>query len=98
MGVPDYQALMLPLLQRLSQEREPVAVRTFAESVADEFKLTPEERADRIPSGAENLLSNRLAWARTYLGTAGLLTSPKRGLVSITEAGRALMRENPARI
>lgn len=97
-AVPDYQTLMLPLLKRLGQANEPVAVRSFLESVADEFSLSAEERAERIPSGLENLLSNRLAWARTYLGKAGLLASPKRGLVQISEAGRALLRQQPTRI
>ena len=98
MPVPDYQTLMLPLLKRLEQENEPVPVRSFVASLADEFGLSPEERAERIPSGMENLLSNRLAWARTYLGKAGLLISPKRGVVSITNSGRELIREAPSRI
>jgi len=98
MPVPDYQTLMLPLLKRLDQEKEPVPVRSFIDSIADEFGLAPEERAERLPSGAENLMSNRLAWARTYLGKAGLLVSPKRGVVSITDAGRDLIREKPTRI
>ncbi|GAA0737292.1 restriction endonuclease [Sphingomonas sp. ABOLD] len=93
MPVPDYQTLMLPLLRRLGEQQGPVAIREFLESVADEFALTPDERAERIPSGQENLLANRLAWARTYLGKAGLLASPKRGLVSITERGRHLLAD-----
>lgn len=98
MPVPDYQTLMLPLLSRLAEAKEPTPVRSFLESIADEFGLTPEERAERIPSGVENLLSNRLAWARTYMGKAGLLSSPKRGLVCITEDGRNLLRTGSSRI
>jgi restriction system protein len=98
MPVPDYQSLMLPLLKRLDQAKEPASIRSFLNSIADEFGLTPEERAQRIPSGVENLLANRLAWARTYLGKAGLLASPKRGLVTITNKGTDLVRENPSRI
>ncbi len=98
MPVPDYQTLMLPLLKRLAEQDQPVPVRSFVDSIADEFRLTPEERAERIPSGMENLLSNRLQWARTYLGKAGLLVAPKRGVVSITDEGRTLIREQPARV
>ena len=98
MAVPDYQTLMLPLLKRLAQSTGPVAVRTFVDDVADEFALTEAERLERIPSGAENLLANRLAWARTYLGKAGLLSSPKRGLVEITSEGRELIAAGPERI
>lgn len=95
MPVPDYQQLMLPLLKRLAERSDAVPVRNFLDSVANEFNLSEEERAERIPSGIENLLSNRLAWARTYLGKAGLLSSPRRGFVQITERGRRVLSENP---
>jgi restriction system protein len=98
MPIPDYQALMLPLLKRLALSNGAVAVRSFVDDVAEEFSLTDEERLERIPSGTENLLANRLAWARTYMGKAGLLSSPKRGLVEITQEGRDLIAENPAKI
>lgn len=89
---------MLPLLTRLAERNAPAAVRDFVDSVADEFGLTKEERAERIPSGQENLLANRLAWARTYMGKAGLLVSPRRGFIEVTERGRQLLAEKPARI
>jgi restriction system protein len=98
MPVPDYQSLMLPLLKRLAEENEPVPVRKYLDAIADEFGLTEEERAERIPSGIENLLSNRLAWARTYLGKAGFLYSPRRGVVCISERGRRLLAEGLPRI
>jgi restriction system protein len=87
---------MLPLLKRLGQEKEPVPVRRYLESVADEFRLSEEERTERLPSGGENLLMNRLAWARTYLGKAGLLISPRHGLVAISERGRQILQQNPS--
>lgn len=98
MPVPDYQTLMLPLLRHLGEQTGHSTVRQFLESIGDEFNLSEEERAERIPSGQENLLANRLHWARTYMGKAGLTASPKRGLVQITERGRALLAENPERI
>lgn len=98
MPVPDYQTLMLPLLRRLGSAATATAVRDHVESVADEFGLSETERAQRIPSGQENLLTNRLHWARTYLGKARLTHSPKRGLVEITDRGRAILAENPQSI
>jgi restriction system protein len=98
MPVPDYQSLMLPLLRRLGEATGPTAVKDHVESIADEFALTEAERLQRIPSGQENLLTNRLHWARTYMGKAGLTASPKRGQAVITNRGRALLSENPAGI
>ncbi len=98
MPIPDYQTLMLPLMKRLAVEKEPVRIRDFLDSVADEFHLTQKERLERIPSGTENLLANRLAWARTYLGKAGLLIAPRRGYVAITDAGQTLLSRSPSQI
>lgn len=98
MPVPDYQTLMLPLLKQLSTRDAPAPVREFVDIIADELELTEDERTERIPSGQENLLANRLAWARTYLGKAGLVAAPKRGVVAITDRGRALLAEHPTDI
>lgn len=89
---------MLPLLRRLGEASGPVTIRSLTDSIADEFGLTVEERAARIPSGQENLLLNRLGWARTYMGKAGLIESPRRGQVTITVQGRGLLAEKPDRI
>lgn len=98
MPVPDYQTLMLPLLRCLAKQPGPVTVRQFLEPIGDEFGLSEEERAERIPSGQENLLANRLQWARTYMGKAELLSSPKRGLVQVTDRGRSLLAASPKRV
>jgi len=37
-------------------------------------------------------------WAATYLVQSGLLLRPRRGVLQITERGRAVLAENPARI
>lgn len=98
MALPDYQTLMLPLLRCIASQPDPVTVRQFLEPIADEFGLTEEERAARIPSGQENALANRLQWAKSYMAKAALLSSPKRGLVQVTDRGRALLAEHPARL
>ena len=98
MPIPDYQTLMLPLLRGFEGVSEPRRVKDFVEYIADEFTLSQEELAERIPSGQENLLTNRMAWARTYMGKAELLRSVSRGMLEITERGRALVAERPERI
>ena len=97
MAIPDYQTLMLPLLRLASDGREH-RFRDAVEQLASEFGLTDAERTELLPSGTAFLFDNRVGWARTYLKQAGLLLSPKRGAFQITEAGRALLDENPSRI
>ena len=97
MPIPDYQTLMLPLLKVAENKRE-CTLKEAIEILADEFKLTEEERTELLPSGQAFLFSNRVGWSRTYLKKAGLLDSPKRGIILITQRGLALLKSVPDRI
>lgn len=66
--------------------------------MADKLGLSEEEMAERLPSGRQGLFHNRLHWAKTYIGKAGLVSSPARGLAQITERGRAVLQQNPERV
>jgi restriction system protein len=66
--------------------------------MADKLGLSEEERAERLPSGRQGLFHNRLHWAKTYMGKAGLLSSPARGVAQVTERGRAVLQQNPERV
>jgi len=96
-AIPDYQSIMLPLLQ-LASNGEQHSFREAVEQLADQFALADSERAELLPSGTAHLFANRVGWARTYLKQAGLLSAPKRGAFVITEAGTALLAKRPARI
>ncbi len=97
MGVPDYQSLMLPLLQ-LAADGQEHALRDAVEAVSDRLGLTDAERSELLPSGTARVIASRIGWARTYLKQAGLLDSPRRGVLRITPAGQALLVQAPARI
>jgi restriction system protein len=97
MAVPDFQTIMLPLLRSLEggQERR---INDLVEHLADGFNLTPEERAELLPSGRQARFTNRIHWAVTHLYKAGLLDRPGRGRVRLTERGRRVLRTDPGRI
>ena len=97
MSVPDYQALMLPIL-KLAVDGEEHRFRDVVETLADELGLTNEERSELLPSGQQPLFTNRVGWARTYLKHAGLLGSPRRGVLKITQRGHELLAENPPKV
>jgi restriction system protein len=89
-AVPDYQSLMLPLLRYASDGE----VHTGAESVdhiAWLYKLSPEDRAELLPSGRTRVLSNRTHWALTYLRHAALIANESHGKFRITERGRHVL-------
>lgn len=88
---------MLPLL-RLLQNQQPWRIRDTVEALATEFHLNAEDLATMLPSGRAPLFYNRLAWARTHMSKAGLIESPTRGFVQITQSGLSLLGENPDRV
>jgi restriction endonuclease Mrr len=68
MSIPDYQSLMLPVLSA-SLDGE-IRIGDLVERLAEKLALTPEERAELLPSGKQTLFSNRVHWAKTYLSKA----------------------------
>ena len=98
MAVPDFQSLMLPLL-RLAGDGLEHAFKDAVEAIAEEFKLTEEERQELLPSSSRTtLFYNRLAWAKTHMTMAGLLQGARRGVFCITPRGRELLASRPARV
>jgi restriction system protein len=97
MGIPDYQSLMLPLLKLISDGKE-IRFREAVESLANEFDVTEDERKELLPSGQQQIFDNRVGWARTYLKKAGLLDSPRRGTLKITNKGLEILGQKPDKI
>lgn len=94
MPIPDYQTLMLPLLQFLA-DGQPRQAREAYEALSGQFGLTEAERQELLPSGGQSVMENRVGWAKTYLKKAGLVDSPKRGQWQISGRGLALLAERP---
>src|ERR1051325_3295284 len=97
MAIPDYQAVMLPLLRLLSDRKEHF-LRDVVQHMADKFNLTEEERRKLLPSGVSTVIGSRVGWARTYLHKAGLVESIKRGCLQISERGLSVLKKNPTKI
>ncbi|PKL99031.1 MAG: restriction endonuclease [Gammaproteobacteria bacterium HGW-Gammaproteobacteria-9] len=97
MAIPDFQSVMRPVLQAVG-DGVPLPLGALRVRIADVFQLTEEERKERLPSGNQTVINNRVGWARTYLNKAGLLTIPSKGMVQITDRGREALASGPARI
>lgn len=96
MAIPDYQALMLPVL-RLAATGV-TCVPDAAAAIADQLGLSEAEREEMLPSGRQRLLHNRIHWAKFYMAKAGLIDSPARGRFVASEEGKALLATQPAAI
>jgi restriction system protein len=95
--IPDYQSLMLPLLQ-YAADGEEHSLRESIEALSQSFGLSGNDRTQLLPSGRQPVMDNRVGWARTYLAKAGLLEVTRRGHFRITDRGRNVLREKPESI
>ena len=95
--IPDYQSIMLPLLQKTSDGKEH-KVKDLRDALAKYFELSEEELNYMLPSGTQKCFYNRVGWAKTYLTKACLLEYSGRGILKITELGKKLLNENPQKI
>lgn len=95
--VPDFQTLMLPVLERLSSGGEQ-ASSVVRQAVAAYLNLSAEDLATMLPSGRQTTFGNRVAWALSYLKQAGLAESPRRGMYRVTLRGTGVLAEHPDRI
>ena len=88
---------MLPLLKFVDDNNDHT-MRDAIDYLSKYFALSKEERMELLPSGKQQTFNNRVGWARTYLKKAGLIASPKRGLVKITPRGLEVLATNPETI
>ena len=95
--IPDYQTCMLPLLKYAADNKEH-KLADAVEDLSDQFGLTAEERKELLPSKTQEVIFNRIGWARTYMKKAGLLEDTRRGVFKITERGQAVLAENLERL
>jgi restriction system protein len=93
--IPDYQTIMLPFLEYVKDGKERSLPETV-EYISKLFKLSPEEKRQKLPSGTQTIIGNRVAWARVYLKKAGLIDSPRRSYFRITERGLSALKQKPS--
>lgn len=96
MAIPDYQSLMLPVL--VASSKGEVRIRSVVEQLADQFRLSAEERSELLPSGQQTIFSNRVHWAKSYLSKAQLVEITRRGYFRITSRGQDVLKSSPQRI
>ena len=94
MAIPKYTEFFLPMLKLLA-ESQSLTTSELVDFLSKEFELDEAELMEVIPSGKQTVVRNRVAWARTYLKKAGLLESPKRGFITISQRGLEVIKKNP---
>ena len=77
-------------LEHKSRDLEPL--------IADHFNLSKEDRVDRLPSGTQRTLLNRVQWSVYDMFRAGLLDRRTKGIYFITDEGRKVLDQAPDKI
>lgn len=95
--IPDYQSVMLPLLTLAADGKEH-RIGDVIEPLAKDFGLTNDELSEMLPSGKQTIFSNRVHWAKTYMSQAKLLEITRRAHFRVTDRGRQVLGEKPAKI
>jgi restriction system protein len=98
MAVPDYQSVMLPLLQFVAQKGTETSTSEAVEALPKVLGLNEEDLKEMLPSGIQSTFVNRVGWASTYMKKAGLLEATRRGFYQLTDRGRDLLKKQPKTI
>lgn len=95
MSIPEYQRFFLPVLENAGDGKNH-SYGDMYNTIAEEFKLTAEDRAELLPSGTARKFENRVAWAITYLSKAKLLDRMSRGIFRISDRGAEVLKKKPS--
>ena len=70
--VPTYDHFIEPLLRYLAEHKDGASIADVYESLATRMELTPDDRAELLPSGTQALFKNRIGWAHDRTGHVGV--------------------------
>lgn len=87
MEIPKFHETFIPILKVLNDGKT-LKTRDLYQKVITRFysDLTKEQLEQETKSG-DKLITNRIAWGKSYLKKGGYIEFPKRGLVKITNKG-----------
>ena len=90
MSVPKYNEFFPSFLSLLADGKEH-SLEEIRKHCRNSFQLSEEDLKATIPSG-QNMLINRIGWARNNLKLAGLISSPQRAVWVITPLGKEVIQ------
>jgi len=92
--LPKFNETFGPILKILA-DGETIRHRELIRKVQGKFYAhLPEELLDQKTKSGDPLISNRIAWGKSYLKKGGFVHYPKRGFVQITEKGKSAAKSD----
>jgi restriction system protein len=90
MSIPKHNELRVPVLEYL-KDHGPSSSKEMVGPLSSALRLTEVEVNQMYASGKGPIFKDRISWAITYLGMAGLITKLARGVYDISDSGRQFL-------
>jgi restriction system protein len=87
---------MLPVLKESAAGE--VRISNVVAVLGKKLGLTETELSELLPSGKQTTFANRVNWAKSYLGKAGLIRLTRRAHFEISERGQTVLANPPQTI
>lgn len=87
MELPKFHETFNPILEILRDGKTRNSRELITEVINRYYSKLPNELLEEKTKTGENLLTNRIAWGKSYLKKGGYINYPERGQVKITEKG-----------
>jgi restriction system protein len=95
-SLPKYDELYKPTLNALIVLGGSGSIEEIDDAIISAIGATQDQLDVIYPKSGASILPDRMAWARSWLKTAGLITNPKRGVWVLSEEGRVAADKAPA--
>ena len=97
MSIPTFQALFLPVLKALADQKA-LPIADIREHVRSSEGLSESDCRQMLSSGRQPVFDNRIHWALTHLTKAGLIDRPHRGQYELTDGGKEFLAKESTQI
>lgn len=92
--LPKFHETFNPILDVL-KDGEIVHYREMVKRVVEKYYSDlPKNEVEKTTKSGRLLINDRIAWGKSYLKKGGYISYPSRGMVKITEKGKAAIHEN----
>ncbi len=90
--LPDFQTIMLPLLESLKEGKEQTS-NQLHDALAAYFELSDEELNERLRGSDQTVFYQRINEAKTHLLRADLLSITNQDSLAITSLGKQVLHK-----
>lgn len=89
--LPTYTDLMLPVVRAVETLGGSAQAKEIVAQVVEDLGISDEDLAITYETNGKSVITDRIAWARSYAKLGGALDSPKRSLFLLSTTGKEIL-------